>query len=126
MHHLGDILNHKEIMEQEERGAWKGRKEARVRQQSIFRYINSFSVMTEYCYKDGRHSSLEPGTRTWEKGMDLGRGARVMGRARYTCHPGVQCLLPGPAHQPCVLSEDHLRSWWGPELGQLERRGAKI
>ena len=37
--------------------------------------------MTEYCYKDGRHSSLEPGTRTWEKGMDLGRGARVMGRA---------------------------------------------
>ena len=37
--------------------------------------------MTECCYKDGRCSSLEPGTWTWGKGMDLGRGVRVMGRA---------------------------------------------
>ena len=37
--------------------------------------------MTECCYKDGRRSFLEPGTQTWGKGMDLGRGARVMGRA---------------------------------------------
>lgn len=73
MHHLGDILNHKEIMEQEERGCARVVKRQGSGIQNIFRYINSLSVMTQ------RWQVLLPGTRDMDVGQ--GNGLRQRGQS---------------------------------------------
>lgn len=111
MHHLGDILNHKEITEQEERGVCKGRKKARVRHTKYFQIYKQLQCDDRVLLQ--RWQVLLPGTRDMDVGQ--GNGLRQRGQShgqscsrfrRHTCYPG----LSSASYQPCVLSEDHLRS----------------